>query len=63
MILLLFHISYRLLNNNNIVTGLKDVSLCGQQSHTFPSDRCTYLDLHFIGLDPDLIVFSLVPGY
>ena len=62
MELLLLYMDH-LLNNGNIVTGPKDVSLCGQQSYTFSTDRCTNLDLHFVGFDPDLDIISLVRDY
>lgn len=54
---------HHLLNNSNIVTGPQNVSLCDQQSHTFPTDWCTNLDLHFVGLYPDLNIISSMPGY
>lgn len=54
---------HHLLNNSNIVTGLQHVSLCDQQSHTSPTNWCTNLDLHFVGLNPDLNIISSVFGY
>ena len=61
--MLFLYMRFRLLNNRNVIIGSKNIPHRNQQFHTFPADWCTNLDLHFVGLDPNLKIISLVLNF